>query len=73
MNATFYRDLPADKTCNTTVMQIELVGDLGGVYEHQIFAVLDNSLTGGSLCGGSKTGLLGFIVQKQGQKLVSSL
>lgn len=70
VNATFYCDLPADKTCNMTVMQIEVVGDLGQVYEHQIFAVLDNSLTGEVFGGGTKTGLLGFIVQSKDKNLL---
>lgn len=65
INATFYCDLPADKTCNTTVMAIELVGDQGQVYEHQLLAVLDNSLTGEVFGGGSKTGLIGFIAKSK--------
>jgi hypothetical protein len=62
VNVTFYCDLSADETCNTSVMQLELVGTLGKVYDYELLAVLDNKFGGEVFGGGQTSGDIGFII-----------
>jgi hypothetical protein len=70
VNVTFQCDLPTDKTCNTTVMQIEMVGDLSEVYSSELFAVIDNKFDGEVFGGGQKTGNIGFIIKQNDSRLL---
>lgn len=64
VNVTFLCDLPADRTCVTSRMYFEMVGNSGEVYDRAIAAVLDNSFGSEVYGGGQETGVVGFIVQE---------
>lgn len=63
VSVTFYCDLNAEETCNTSLMQLELVGNLGQVYDSEMFAVIDNAFGGEVFGGGQTTGEVGFIIE----------
>lgn len=69
VSVTFHCDLEADKTCNTSLMQLELVGNLGKVYNSQLFAVIDNKFGGEVFGGGQITGDIGFIIDSSDTNL----
>lgn len=70
VDATFYCDLKADETCNTTVMQFDLAGDMGEVYDTLLVTVLDNKLDGEVFGGGHKQGVIGFIINSADKNLL---
>jgi hypothetical protein len=62
VDATFFCDLSADRVCNTTAMQFELVGSAGKAYNTELMAVLDRPFGGEVFGGGESTGVIGFII-----------
>ena len=69
-NVTFYCDLPADDTCNTSAIDFELVGENGEVYNAELFAVIDDEFGGEIFGGGQITGNVGYIVDSSDSKLL---
>ena len=69
VSITFQCGLAADDACHTSLMQIEMVGDLGSVYSWD-FAVLDDRFEGDVLGGGQRTGNLAFIIKQQDTRLM---
>ena len=73
VNVTFYCDLPSDQTCNTSLMQIELVGNLGKVYDTGLLAVIDNEFGGEVFGGGQTTGNIGFIIENSDTNILAAV
>lgn len=61
-NVTFNCDLPSDKTCTVSLMDLEIVGKAGKVYNKPFATVLETPFTGDVFGGGEITGDVAFIV-----------
>lgn len=70
VDITFSCSLGSEDTCNTGMMQFELVGSLGQAYNQEIVAVLDHAFGSEVFGGGQTTGSLGFIVESNDSGLM---
>lgn len=61
-SVTFYCDLATDKTCTVSLMDLEIVGKNGKVYNKPFSTVLDNPFQGDVFGGGETSGIVAFIV-----------
>lgn len=70
VNVTFDCQVSAEDTCVVSLMNFELVGESGTVYDKEIIAVLENDFSGEIFGGGSVTGDLGFIIDSDDTNLL---
>lgn len=70
VNVTFFCDLPAERTCVTSRMYFEMVGDSGEVYDMSIGVVLDDAFGSEVYGGGQDTGVVGFMIQESESDLL---
>lgn len=69
INITFYCDLSSSETCNVGLMNTELTGSMGTIYEKG-YVVLNKSFTGEAFGGGQISGEIAFAVNSKDNNFI---